>query len=144
LGSFDPCLGAGTVCRGGDDLDLLFRVLKAGHALVYEPRALVRHRHRSDLAELQRQIADHGVGFSAYLVRTGLAYPDERFGLARLEAWWWAKLLYRALRPRMPPAEAMRRLALAELRGSLAGLQRYQRARAAAVGKATGSTPSPV
>jgi O-antigen biosynthesis protein len=137
LGGFDPALGAGTICRGGDDLDLLFRVIKAGHALVYEPRALVRHRHRSQLAELQRQIADHGVGFSAYLIRTGLAYPEERLGLACLEAWWWSKLLYRALRPRTPPANVMRRLALAELRGSLAGLNRYQQARAAAAGEAT-------
>jgi O-antigen biosynthesis protein len=136
LGGFDPALGAGTICRGGDDLDLLFRVIKAGHALVYEPRALVRHRHRSQLVELQRQIADHGVGFSAYLIRAALAYPEERLGLACLEAWWWSKLLYRALRPRMPPANAMRRLALAELRGSLAGLNRYQQARAAAANEA--------
>jgi O-antigen biosynthesis protein len=144
LGGFDPALGAGTICRGGDDLDLLFRVIKAGHALVYEPRALVRHRHRSQLAELQRQIADHGVGFSAYLIRTGLAYPDERLGLACLEAWWWSKLLYRALRPRTPPAKAMRRLALAELRGSLAGLNRYQQARAAAASEATTTALSPL
>lgn len=144
LGGFDPCLGAGTICRGGDDLDLLFRVLKAGHALVYEPRALVRHRHRSDMAGLERQIADHGVGFSAYLVRTALAHPEERVGLARLAAWWWAKLLYRALRPKAPPLEVMRRLALAELRGSIAGLKRYQQACAALAREAAGAVSSPV
>ena len=144
LGGFDPALGAGTICRGGDDLDFLFRVIKAGHALIYEPRALVRHRHRSELAELQRQIADHGVGFSAYLVRTALAYPDERLELACLQAWWWSKLLYRALCPRMPPVATMRRLALAELRGTLAGLRRYRQARDAAAGELTGAALSPV
>jgi GT2 family glycosyltransferase len=144
LGGFDPCLGAGTVCRGGDDLDIFFRVLKAGHALVYEPRALVRHRHRSDLAQLQGQIADHGVSFSSYLVRTGLAYPEERLGLARLGAWWVAKILYRVVRPQAPPAGAMRRLGLAELRGLLVGLKRYQQARAAGGREATGAALLPV
>jgi GT2 family glycosyltransferase len=144
VGGFDPCLGAGTPCRGGDDLDMFFRVLKAGFGLVYEPRALVRHRHRSELGQLRTQIADHGVSFYAYLVRSGLAYPEERLGLAGLGVWWISKILYRVIRPRAAPAGAMRRLALAELGGSIAGLRRYQRTRAAALRQAAGAPLSPV
>ncbi|HEY7504262.1 MAG TPA: glycosyltransferase [Gemmatimonadales bacterium] len=132
IGGFDPALGAGTPTRGGDDLEMFFRVLKEGHALVYEPRAIVRHRHRHSLEGLRRQIADHGVSFSSYVVRGALTYPDERLGFARLACWWWGKLAFRALWPRSGPVWALRRLALAELGGCLAGLGRYPLAKRAA------------
>ncbi|MEP6688991.1 MAG: glycosyltransferase, partial [Gemmatimonadales bacterium] len=69
FGGFDPCLGAGTVTRGGDDLEIFFRVVKTGWALVYEPAAVVHHRHRREMAELMGQIRDHGISFSSYVVR---------------------------------------------------------------------------
>lgn len=137
IGGFDPALGAGTPTRGGDDLEIFFRVLKEGHALAYEPRAIVRHRHRRSMDELRRQIEDHGISFSSYVVRSALAYPDERRGFARLACWWWAKLAFRALWPRSGPAWPLRRLALAELRGCLVGLNRYPSARRAAAHPAT-------
>ena len=52
IGAFDPALDVGTPTRGGGDLEMFFRVLKDGYALVYEPRAIVRHRHRRDSLEL--------------------------------------------------------------------------------------------
>jgi GT2 family glycosyltransferase len=129
LGGFDPCLGAGTPTRGGEDLEMYFRVLKAGHALVYEPAAVVRHRHRRQMYALIGQMRDHGTSFSSYVVRSAIAYPDERWALARLWAWWLAKLGFRVLVPRRAPAGIMRRLALAELEGLLRGVGRYRRAR---------------
>ena len=81
---------------------------------------------------LRSQIADHGVSFSAYMVRSALAYPDERIAFARLACWWYAKTAFRALRPRTSPAWALRRLGLAELRGCLVGLTRYPSAKRAA------------
>ena len=129
LGGFDPCLGAGTPTRGGDDLEMFFRVLKAGRALVYEPRAVVRHRHRRDMIELVGQMRDHGMSFSSYVARTAGAYPEERGrwsgcgagGSARSAIAWWSPGTHR----RRP----MRRLALAELVGLLRGVRRYGRAR---------------
>jgi GT2 family glycosyltransferase len=129
LGGFDPCLGAGMPTRGGDDLDMLFRVLKAGHALVYEPTAVVRHRHRRPMGALVGQIRDHGISFSSYVVRSAACYPDERWAFARLWVWWLSKICYRLVRPRSAPAGPMRRLAMAELEGLLRGLGRYRRAR---------------
>ena len=35
IGYFDPALDVGTATQGGGDLDMFFRVLKAGHTLVY-------------------------------------------------------------------------------------------------------------
>jgi hypothetical protein len=105
---------------------MFFRVLKEGHALVYEPRALVRHRHRRTMAELRRQMTDHGTGFSAYVVRSMTAYPDERVAFARLAAWWYAKTAFRMLLPKTRPAGALRRLGAAELGGCVGGLFRYR------------------
>ena len=48
LGGFDPALGTGTAASGGDDLAAFFEVLAAGHALVYEPSAVVFHAHRRE------------------------------------------------------------------------------------------------
>jgi GT2 family glycosyltransferase len=129
IGPFDPALDVGTPTRGGGDLEMFFRVLKEGHVLVYEPRAIVRHRHRRTMEELRRQIADHGLSFSAYMVRSALAYPDERLAFARLACWWYAKTAFRVLWPRQGPAWPLRRLGLAELRGCLVGLTRYPVAR---------------
>jgi glycosyltransferase involved in cell wall biosynthesis len=129
-GLFDPALDVGTPSNGGGDLEMFFRVLHAGHALVYEPAAMVRHRHRRDYAELREQIANNGIGFYAYLVRTAQAHPEERAAIVRLGAWWlwwWnARRLLRALvRPRAFPID----LILAELKGSFIGLRRYAVAR---------------
>lgn len=144
LGGFDPCLGPGTLSRGGDDLEMYFRVLKTGHALVYEPAAVVRHRHRRQMYALFGQIRDHGTSFSSYVVRSAIAYPDERWALARLWVWWLAKLGYRVLVPRRAPAGVMRRLALAELIGLLRGIGRYRRARAALAPGGWAGAPEPV
>ena len=64
IGGFDPALDVGTVTNGGGDLEMFFRVLQEGQTLVYEPSALVRHRHRRDYAQLRTQITNFGIGFS--------------------------------------------------------------------------------
>ena len=129
-GLFDPALDIGTPANGGGDLEMFFRVLKSGHALVYEPAAMVRHRHRRDYASLRQQIANNGIGFYAYLVRTAQAYPAERLAVLRLGIWWmWWWNLRRLLRGLVRPRAFPRDLILAEIKGSLVGLRRYAPAR---------------
>ena len=69
IGGFDVRLGPGTRTRGGEDLDLLLRVLRAGGYVAYQPRALVRHAHRRELSGLRRQVFGYGVGASAMLFK---------------------------------------------------------------------------
>jgi GT2 family glycosyltransferase/peptidoglycan/xylan/chitin deacetylase (PgdA/CDA1 family) len=69
IGGFDPSLGAGTVARGGEDLDIYIRVLVTGHALVYEPAAIVWHRHREGRADLRRAVFGYGVSLTAMLTK---------------------------------------------------------------------------
>jgi GT2 family glycosyltransferase len=82
LGGFDEALGAGTLTRGGEDLDIFVRVLRAGRALVYEPAALVWHHHRADNDALLRQLYGYGTGLSAYLTKC-LAQRDTRTEVLR-------------------------------------------------------------
>jgi GT2 family glycosyltransferase len=130
IGGFDPALDVGTCTNGGGDLEMFFRVLKHGHTLVYEPSALVRHRHRREPAQLRSQIANNGIGFYSYLVRTAWTYPDERVAVVRLAAWWfrWWNLR-RFARGLLGKETIPLALITGELRGSLQGLGRYRRAR---------------
>jgi len=45
-GGCDVRFGAGAPFKGCDDLEMLYRVLKSGHSIIYEPSAVVRHKHR--------------------------------------------------------------------------------------------------
>jgi GT2 family glycosyltransferase len=69
LGGFDRDLGAGTRSRGGEDLDLFIRVLLAGHAIVYEPSAILWHRHPDTAQHLRREIFGYGIGLSAMITK---------------------------------------------------------------------------
>jgi O-antigen biosynthesis protein len=130
IGEFDPALDVGTVTQGGGDLDMFFRVLKSGQMLVYEPAAIVWHRHRQTRAELKQQIASNGVGFYSFLARTASAYREERKGVLRF-AWWWFKTwnLRRWLISYVRPGRLPRELITAELAGSVRGLFRYSKAK---------------
>jgi hypothetical protein len=50
-------------------------VLQRGHRLVYEPAALVHHRHVSDYRGLARLMYGYGVGLTAYLTKCVLDRP---------------------------------------------------------------------
>jgi glycosyltransferase involved in cell wall biosynthesis len=88
LGGFDPRLDAGARLPGGGDLDAFARVLRAGHVVRYEPRALVRHLHRADLPGLRRQIRSWGAGYAAFLCATFAGVPGWRWQALRAAAWW--------------------------------------------------------
>jgi glycosyltransferase involved in cell wall biosynthesis len=91
----------------GEDLDWARRVLLAGHAIAFEPRACVIHSHdRSTLYELRRVTLDHANLYDLFGVHTvptasavmrcsvaavahlwNVVDRDERLGAAA--RWWW-------------------------------------------------------
>jgi GT2 family glycosyltransferase len=75
LGGFDPTLGTGTRAMGGEDLDLYIRLILAGHAIAYEPSAIVSHRHPDGQERLTSQVYRYGVGLGAMLAKQVLAGP---------------------------------------------------------------------
>jgi glycosyltransferase involved in cell wall biosynthesis len=78
IGGFDEALGAGTVSGGGEDLEIYMRIILSGNRIVYEPSAIVSHYHRTDLAELTRQMRAYGTGNTAALAAIMLRVPRAR------------------------------------------------------------------
>lgn len=122
IGDFNPALDVDDVTHGGGDLEMFFRVLNGGHTLVYEPSAIVRHRHCREHAQLTSQIADDSIGLFSYLVCGALAYPDKLLAFIRVGLWYIHRSMLCWLRPTGFPRD----LILAELRGFFVGLGRYQ------------------
>jgi GT2 family glycosyltransferase len=83
LGGFDPVLGSGRAIRAGEDIDVLLRMVLAGHTVVYEPAAIVWHTHRRETPALRRTMYHYGAGLSAVLTKTLLTNAARRRDLLR-------------------------------------------------------------
>ncbi len=126
IDGFDVALDAGTPASAGGDLEFLFRAIKTGHAVCYEPAAVLRHEHRATIAAAADQLAHWGCGLGAYLERTGAAYHEERVASRGLLAWllasWYARRAALSLvRPDFPLS-----LLASDVRGLLRGGARYR------------------
>jgi len=130
IGGFDPALDVGTITQGGGDLEMFFRILQEGHTLVYEPSAIVRHRHRRDYAQLRSQLFHNGTGLYAYFVRSAMFYPRKSLSIARFGLWWlywwhFRRLAFNFIYPARFPSD----LILTELRGVFLGIFYYFQSR---------------
>ena len=130
VGGFDDALGTGTVAMGGDDLAAFYDVITAGLRLVYEPAAIVLHRHHRDYVGLRRQTYGYGAGLGAYLTRTVLRNPSTALTFLRHAP----ATARRARRIFTPPALAdlppyPRELSREQWRGLASGPGRYLRSR---------------
>ncbi|NJM48284.1 MAG: glycosyltransferase [Alkalinema sp. RU_4_3] len=66
VGWMDEMLGPGVPSGAGEDLYFFYRILKARHRLVYEPRAWGWHEHRRSMPELRRQLFNYSKGNIGY------------------------------------------------------------------------------
>lgn len=129
IGLFDPALDTGTPTGGGGDLEMFFRVVQEGHALVYEPKAVVRHIHRREYHRLKTQIRSWGTAFMAYLTRSAMAYPKARPMIVCFALRWLVgRHLIRPLKQLLAGKSIPLDLVLAELTGSFAGVFAYHKA----------------
>ncbi|BBZ04743.1 hypothetical protein MCHIJ_41800 [Mycolicibacterium chitae] len=85
MGGFDEALGAGSPTRGGEDIDMFYRLVMAGRVLVNDPAAIVWHRHRAEASTLLEQATGYGVGFGAWATKVMLDRDGRRlaFTVAR-------------------------------------------------------------
>ena len=63
--AFDVTLGPGGPAFGAEDQDAFVALLRSGGRLLYEPAALVHHRHREEYSELRWQAFTYGAGQTA-------------------------------------------------------------------------------
>src|SRR5690606_18479360 len=145
LGGFDPALDVGTPSDGGGDLEMYFRVLQEGHALAYSPDAIVRHRHRRELHELERQLRQWGIGFGAFMERSLRAYPEERRAFRGVTRWWWGSYFpRRVLRSLLGRSGVPLRFAIGEAAGLLEGRRAFAKAVRFAAGVSASLPNEPV
>lgn len=78
IGLMDEALGPGMPAGVGEDTYLFYKILKAGHTIVYEPSAYVWHKHRHELTALRRQLYAYSKGHVAYHLTTLLRDHDLR------------------------------------------------------------------
>lgn len=145
IGGFDEALDTGAPLPGGGDLDIFYRVIRAGYPLVYEPAALVFHEHRRELDALRRQYETWGRGFMAFLEKVERTDAEQRPKVEAMRTWWFhhfKRQLAKSVlgRHTLPPA-----MILAEIRGGLRGRRgEYDRslARTAAIRQQFPEAPS--
>jgi GT2 family glycosyltransferase len=76
LGLFRAELDAGTATQTGGDTYAFYRLLSLGYHIVYNPEAIVWHRHRRSQEELRRVLYGYSVGTYAFLLRCLLKHRE--------------------------------------------------------------------
>jgi GT2 family glycosyltransferase len=129
VGLFAPELGAGTRTEGGEDLEILFRIIKHGIPIAYEPRALAWHRHRRDVEELIKQMHGWGIGCFAFVHHSKRLFPEEAGSLRRFQWYWLWVLLKRIVGDYVRPGRMPSALPRSEFAGAVVARRRYREAR---------------
>jgi GT2 family glycosyltransferase len=124
LGGFDDALDTGAPLPGGGDLDMFYRVVRAGYALVREPKMVIYHQHRREYAKLRHQMWTWGLGSMAYVTKSYLTDLSQRPKIRRWIAWWFvyqfSKIFVPFLRRNRQPWPLD--LVIAEICGGITGL----------------------
>ena len=124
VGGYDERLGAGSPGKAGEDMDLFYRLLKAGARLRYEPDAVVYHERQTRERRLAtRRSYAHGIGAAcAIWLRGGDAYA------AVVIAHWLAHVGKASARALLARDWGMLRQRALSVRGTLSGLAHGWRA----------------
>ena len=78
VGLFDERLGVGTEGKAGEDVDMFYRIYKAGYKIVFNPNAVILHKHiaKQDLVKWAQNntYASHSVLFKHHDFNTTLLF----------------------------------------------------------------------
>lgn len=88
---FDRIGGFYTGLKSAEDLEMFFRVVRSDYELMYEPRAVVFHRHPRTYMELRRTLHSLGHGHIGSLLKIAATDPLYRKkALSETSAWFWS------------------------------------------------------
>jgi GT2 family glycosyltransferase len=119
IGTFEEMLGTGMPTGAGEDLYHFYRTLKSGATITYEPRAFIWHKHRTSMADFQKQLYCYSKGNVAYHLLTFFRDDDWRAlpaVLLHLALWHATRIRHRLTGRNTFPLS----LNLMEMRGYLA------------------------
>jgi glycosyltransferase involved in cell wall biosynthesis len=122
LDGFDDALDTGAPLPGGGDLDILYRVLRAGFTLVQEPQLLIRHQHRREHWQLRHQMYTWGLGMMAYAVKNYRCDVMYRAQFRCMILGWFREMARMLVTTVLRKRDWHIDLAWAELRGGIVGL----------------------
>jgi glycosyltransferase involved in cell wall biosynthesis len=122
MGGFDEALDTGAPLPGGGDLDIFYRVVRAGHVLVYEPSYMVFHEHRASEIALRQQYFSWGLGFMAFVSKSYRSDPLNRPRFRRLVIWWIGDQISQLLQSLCGKHVLPLSMVVAELAGGIVGL----------------------
>jgi GT2 family glycosyltransferase len=99
LNGFDVALDAGPFLPGGGDLDMFYRTIRNGCRIIYEPKAMVSHRHRRSMQTLKRQLSGHQRSVIAFLTKAiFLESSDGRAAVLAFLGWRLIKPIVRIMK----------------------------------------------
>jgi glycosyltransferase involved in cell wall biosynthesis len=98
IGGFDEALDLGAALPGGGDHDMLWRLLGAGHRIMYAPEVTARHEHRRDTSAAIEQIIGHQRALVAWLSKHAARGTAHRGSVAAFLGWRLLKPGVRLLR----------------------------------------------
>jgi GT2 family glycosyltransferase len=124
VGGFDEALDTGAPLPGGGDLDIFYRIVRAGYPFVREPKLVVYHQHRREYAKLRHQMWTWGLGTMAYVNKSWRHDRAERPKIRRWVFWWLCYQLSKIFVPflRRNRARWPIDMVAAEILGALVGL----------------------
>lgn len=122
LGGFDEALDTGKPLPGGGDLDMFYRVVRAGYPIAYEPQYAVYHQHRRELSQLRHQYWTWGLGFMAYAIKSMQTDSAMRILFTRTIGWWFKDHLRQLITSLLGQNPLSPGMVLAEFWGGVVGL----------------------
>ncbi|MCC9138953.1 glycosyltransferase [Pontibacter silvestris] len=122
VGYFDELLDVGAAGCNGDS-EMWFRILMRGYTIKYNPRAVVFHKHRKDLKDLNKQMFSYMRGHAAAaLIQQSMC---KTAGYNRYLFWvlpvWYLKMVVRGF----PKYELRYGLLKSEITGLWSGVRYY-------------------
>lgn len=122
IGGFDEALDTGAPLPGGGDLDIFYRMIMAGHVLVYDPKYMVFHEHRRTLKALRQQYRSWGLCLMTFIEKSSRKDSSQSIKFRILKRQWFKYSILNLLRSikgryMLPPD-----MVAAELWGGIVGL----------------------
>lgn len=81
VGLHDPLFGVGSLVGGGETGELCYKILQKGYTAVFDPNALIKHRHPTTRQALRKRMFTYGKADTAIQAKFFIQYHDWR-GLA--------------------------------------------------------------
>ncbi|TVT42810.1 glycosyltransferase [Hymenobacter setariae] len=126
VGYFDELLGAGAAgCS--DDSEMWYRILLSGHAIQYNPEAIVYHEHRKDLASLKSQLFYYMRGHVVAVLLQQAQQPQT--GYAHYLYTKLASYYIELVQNNFPYYRGRARTVWVEIKGAVSGVAFYYRHR---------------